>query len=240
MPGYDTERARGRWMDYGMCKWGSFEVLDGFRFSAKRGCSPHLARYFLEKNEPRVAAVLDDLARAGETRPYVVAMSHYCPRRECLPERRFLVDPHLPRVSGCLRIDRQLRLLHPDAAIFGHTHLCWDQVVDAVRYVNWPLGSPREMRGQTRNVAGSGALVLYDGARGEAPHQWNWWGDWREGRVFLSLGGDDGRPAPRTRSRRETTADLWNADTTQRERRAFPGTRRTPSARSCRRRRRPG
>lgn len=181
-PGLDSSRSRARWVDYSFCAWGdALEKAPGFRFSAAEGASSHVADYFARRSQPRLAAALDDLRASGDAtrRPVVVSMSHFAPRPELLPERRFLVDPHLPKVTGSLSIERMLRALAPDAHVFGHTHLCYDLDVDGVRYVNWPLGSSREMANQTRVVAGSGALVLFDGARDAfAPTQWTFWGTW--------------------------------------------------------------
>ncbi|EGB09358.1 hypothetical protein AURANDRAFT_53066 [Aureococcus anophagefferens] len=178
-PGLDSPQHRARWVDYAFCAWGeALERAPGFRFSAADGASDHVARHFAARNEPRLAAALDDL-QTSRSRPVVVTVSHFAPRRELLPEKRFLVDPHLPKVSGSELIEAQLRVLGPDAHVFGHTHLCYDLELDGVRYVNWPLGSAREMANQTRVVAGSGALVLFDGAKdGFAPRQWTFWGDW--------------------------------------------------------------
>ena len=78
--------------------------------------------------------------------------SHMVPRKELMPERRFLVDPHLPKVSGSSVIERQLRQVGSSAHVFGHTHIPIDMTCDSVRYVNWPIGSPREAKNQTRVV----------------------------------------------------------------------------------------
>ena len=177
-PGLRSAQSRARWIDYTLSRWGPLETLEGYRFSAREGTSHHAAKHFARVNEVRIAATLDNLAVTAGERPLVVTMSHFCPRHELLPEKRFLVDPHLPKVAGTTEIERQLRQLRSDVHVFGHTHLAWDLTLDSVRYINWPLGSPREMQNQTRVVAGSGALVLYDAMRGLAPTQWTFWGDW--------------------------------------------------------------
>ena len=65
----------------------------------------------------------------------------------------------------------------PDIHVFGHTHIPMDATVDGIRYVQWPLGTPREQTGQTL-VSSFGYLPLYDASRGgEAPQQWTHWGE---------------------------------------------------------------
>jgi len=168
----DTPELRRRWMDYGYCRWGeALESADGFHFSPEQGASSHVAAHFAARNSRRIEAVRD------ATRPddVVITVSHFVPRLELLPEKRFLVDPHLPKVSGSELIEAQLRALGSRLHVFGHTHLAMDFDIDGVRYVNWPLGSDRERQNQTRVVAGAGALLLYDSEKGFAPTQWTFW-----------------------------------------------------------------
>ena len=125
------------------------------------------------------AATLDDAAAAAprrrRRRPWVVSLSHFVPRQDLLPEKRMLLHGFLHKVSGSCFLERQLRQLLPDVHVFGHTHLNVDATVDGVRYVQWPLGTPREQRGQTR-VSSFGLLNLYDGSDGgEAPQHWTHW-----------------------------------------------------------------
>eukprot|EP00617_Octactis_speculum_P027316 CAMPEP_0185759608 /NCGR_PEP_ID=MMETSP1174-20130828/18356_1 /TAXON_ID=35687 /ORGANISM="Dictyocha speculum, Strain CCMP1381" /LENGTH=180 /DNA_ID=CAMNT_0028440003 /DNA_START=104 /DNA_END=647 /DNA_ORIENTATION=+ len=49
--------------------------------------------------------------------------------------------------------------------------------LEGVRYVNWCLGSPREMKNQTRLVAGTGILLLLDDVAW-APPQWTYWSEY--------------------------------------------------------------
>lgn len=175
----DTAELRCRWIDYTLCRWGAaLESADGFSFGADGGTSGHVAEYFAERNEVRIANVENELSSYQDERPVVVTMSHFAPRLELLPEKRFLIDPHIPKVSGSRRIETQLRRLGAAVHVFGHTHLAMDLDVEGVRYVNWPLGSGREQQHQTRVVAGSGALLLYDDDRGFTPTQWTFWSDW--------------------------------------------------------------
>ena len=112
-------------------------------------------------------------ARRG---PFVISMSHFVPRQELLPEKRMLLNGFLHRVSGSAPLEAQLRRLMPDVHVFGHTHLLIDLTIDGVRYVQWPLGTPREQKAQTRESS-HGLMRLYDGADGgEAPQHWTHWG----------------------------------------------------------------
>jgi hypothetical protein len=51
-----------------------------------------------------------------------------------------LYYPYLPKVIGSDFLERRLRDIHSnrkDGAachVFGHTHFCWDSVVDEIRY----------------------------------------------------------------------------------------------------------
>lgn len=173
----DSAQLRLRWIDYTYCRWGpELERAEGFHFSPDRGTSPHVAEYFARLNVKRIENVERILAEADP--PAVLTMSHFVPRLELLPERRFLVDPHLPKVSGSKVIEAQLRRLKSSVHVFGHTHLAMDMHLDGVRYVNWPLGSDRERPQQTRVVAGAGALLLYASDSGWAPTQWTFWSHW--------------------------------------------------------------
>ncbi|KAJ1451588.1 Metallo-dependent phosphatase-like protein [Pelagophyceae sp. CCMP2097] len=161
-----------RWVDYSLCKWGAISKQPGFRFGPECGTSPHVAEHFAKMNRPRLEAVEADVAAS----PATVTLSHFAPRLECLPERRFLIDPHLPKVCGSSTIETQLRRASSKVHIFGHTHLAIDTTVQGTRYVNWPLGSERERLLMARVVGGSGVLKLYQGSW--APAQWTFWSSW--------------------------------------------------------------
>jgi hypothetical protein len=79
----------------------------------------------------------------------------------------FLAASHCPSSHPCLRASRH---------IFGHTHLLMDLTIEGIRYIQWPLGTPREQKAQTRS-ASFGMACVYDSARGgEAPQLWTHWG----------------------------------------------------------------
>jgi len=87
-----------------------------------------------------------------------------------------LMQPSLHRVCGSDPLEWQIRKLMPDVHAFGHTHLNIDLTLDGIRYVQWPLGTPREQKAQTR-VSSFGLMCIYDGSNGgETPQHWTHWG----------------------------------------------------------------
>ena len=95
----------------------------------------------------------------------LVTFSHYSPRFECVPEKRFLLEPCLAKVSGSDHLGDLVLKLRPDVHVFGHTHIPIDIELDGTYHVQWPpLGSPRE---QSRQCAKAlGPLELYSTATG--------------------------------------------------------------------------
>eukprot|EP00434_Breviolum_minutum_P038443 symbB.v1.2.034100.t1/scaffold4305.1/size41623/3 len=79
---------------------------------------------FAEMNEP----VLKEIASMDQCT--IFSFSHYLPRQELFPEKRFLVDSCLHKVSGSMALEQQIRRLKPTAHIFGHTHLTVDLVLE--------------------------------------------------------------------------------------------------------------
>ncbi len=105
--------------------------------------------------------------------PFVISCSHFLPRQELLPEKRLLKFPSLAKIAGSQTLAEQVAQLGPDIHVFGHTHLPWDATVGGVRYVQWPLGNPKE-HADPSSVKGTGLvgsfMKVYDGSDGgEAP-----------------------------------------------------------------------
>lgn len=79
-----------------------------------------------------VAAALDamndertrSLSQRPATEP-LVTFSHFLPRQELLPEKRFLFIPTLPKASGSPFLAARLAALAPTVHCFGHTHFAW-------------------------------------------------------------------------------------------------------------------
>jgi len=96
---------------------------------------------------PLPKELMDDAqaGRQGRIRRHpILSFSHFLPRIELMPEKRFLSQPNLPKIAGSDFVRRRVDSLQPDVHIFGHTHLPWDMRLEGVRYRSWPLGSPME------------------------------------------------------------------------------------------------
>jgi Icc-related predicted phosphoesterase len=115
----DLEELEG-WADFYFCKWPA-SVSD-------------VCQYFLDVNEANIRR-LDGP---------VISFSHFLPRRDLLPPRESLRFKGLPEVSGCARLDEQIRRLKSIIHVFGHSHINTDRVIDGVRYVSNALRYPRE------------------------------------------------------------------------------------------------
>jgi hypothetical protein len=70
----------------------------------------------------------------------IISFSHFVPRQELCPEKRFLIEPLLSRVIGSNFLEAQIRKIRPTLHIFGHTHIPIDMELDGIRYLQWPLG----------------------------------------------------------------------------------------------------
>eukprot|EP00607_Mallomonas_marina_P001290 CAMPEP_0182435214 /NCGR_PEP_ID=MMETSP1167-20130531/74423_1 /TAXON_ID=2988 /ORGANISM="Mallomonas Sp, Strain CCMP3275" /LENGTH=327 /DNA_ID=CAMNT_0024626001 /DNA_START=120 /DNA_END=1103 /DNA_ORIENTATION=- len=101
-----------------------------------------------------------------EEQETVISFSHFVPRQELCPEKRFLVEPYLPRVIGSDVLEHQVRRLHPHLHLFGHTHIPIDITLEGQRYVQWCLGYPREATKQCADVYKHGPLLVYDSSLG--------------------------------------------------------------------------
>lgn len=97
-------------------------------------------------------SVLEDLDSAessligsciGGDNDTVISFSHFLPRQELCPEKRFLLEPLLTRVIGSDFLESQIRRLKPDLHLFGHTHIPIDLDLEGIRYVQWPKGYAR-------------------------------------------------------------------------------------------------
>lgn len=115
----DLEELEG-WADFYFCKWPA-GVGD-------------VCQHFLDANE----------AYIRRSAAPVISFSHFLPRRDLLPPREKLRFKNLPKVSGCARLDEQIRRLKSTTHVFGHSHINIDRVIDGVRYVSNALLYPKE------------------------------------------------------------------------------------------------
>jgi len=129
-----------------LCNWGELE-----------NGGEELARHLDGQNEQwGVWPLPEDLTLElslprEERRHFVLSFSHFLPRMELLPEKRFLFMPNLSQIVGSNFIKQRVQSLSPNVHVFGHTHFPWDMTLDdGVRYRSWPLGSPDE---QARRIA---------------------------------------------------------------------------------------
>lgn len=95
-------------------------------------------------NEGR--AELPAIGASGGAAVPIISFSHFVPRVELTPEKRFLYLPTLSKAVGSRFLEERLRRLGSCMHVFGHTHFGWDASLDGVRYVQAALGYPFEWR----------------------------------------------------------------------------------------------
>jgi len=127
--------------DYRLCRWPA--PLDSFDDS--------VAEHFDALNDERPVEAGEDASRlealmsgSRESGEVVISFSHFLPRIELLPEKRYLYFPTLAKFVGSPLLGRRVERLQPDVHVFGHTHFGWDQEIDGIRYLSPPVGMPRE------------------------------------------------------------------------------------------------
>jgi len=173
----DVEKAipfHRKWGDYSLCSWPS-DLIEQGTFISNPVDNTVLAEAFAALNEPYlhppVTFANDDYSNifgcleAPEAQT-VISFSHYLPRQELVPEKRFLSEPLLSKVIGSDVLEAQVRRLRPDVHLFGHTHIPMDRELDGIRYVQWPLGYYREAERQCAAIYNSGPLLVYDSSLG--------------------------------------------------------------------------
>lgn len=92
----------------------------------------------------------------------VLSLSHFLPRIELLPERRYMAFPHLMKIVGSKFLGRRVDRLRPTCHVFGHTHYGWDSEIDGVRYMQGALGSAMERKRDPMRFALDGFLDVDD------------------------------------------------------------------------------
>ena len=135
-------------MDYRRCKWP--DHLDPY-------CNnDSIARHFDQMNDrPNghgLEAVVQRLRRLHPGAP-LVSFSHFVPRIELNPEKRYLITPALAKAIGSAHLRARIEALRPDCHVFGHTHFGWDITLGKVRYIQAALGYPQEREIRLSTVA---------------------------------------------------------------------------------------
>ncbi|KAL3835334.1 hypothetical protein ACJIZ3_010070 [Penstemon smallii] len=124
--------------DFHVCKWPD-------RLKSEE---TSLALYFDSLNDENWSRVKDIQRQCS----HIISFSHFVPRQELCPEKRMLFYPNLPKIIGSKYLETRIRSIHgaegsaSSCHVFGHTHFCWDAVVDGIRYVQSPLAYPRERK----------------------------------------------------------------------------------------------
>ncbi|KAK6249870.1 hypothetical protein SCA6_003875 [Theobroma cacao] len=125
--------------DFRACKWpGNLSNRDS-----------SLALYFDAMNENNQ----DTVKQIQSTCSQIITFSHFVPRyigvskslrkpelrQELCPEKRMLFYPNLPKIIGSDWLEDRIRSIHGIEGssfachVFGHTHFCWDAIVDGIR-----------------------------------------------------------------------------------------------------------
>ncbi|XP_022994628.1 uncharacterized protein LOC111490283 [Cucurbita maxima] len=125
--------------DFHACKWPADLSNEG----------TSLALFFDAMNEKN-HLIIEEIQR---TCSQIITFSHFVPRLELCPEKRMLFYPKLPKIIGSDYLEDRIRSIHRRSKesisachVFGHTHFCWDQTIDGIRYVQAPLAYPRERK----------------------------------------------------------------------------------------------
>ncbi|XP_057446513.1 uncharacterized protein LOC130738532 isoform X2 [Lotus japonicus] len=137
--------------DFHACKWPN---------GLSNGDSS-LAVHFDGMNDKQMKVIKE----IQNTCDHIITFSHFVPRQELCPEKRMLFYPKLPKIIGSDPLEDRIRSIHgaegrksaSSCHVFGHTHFCWDAVVDGIRYVQAPLAYPRERK---RRMNGGVAFVF--------------------------------------------------------------------------------
>ena len=92
--------------------------------------------------------------RAAHPAAPLITLSHFVPRIELTPEKRFLFFPPLAKAVGSVHLAARIAALRPAVHVFGHTHFGWDATLDdGVRYLQAPLAYPDERAGRLGTIA---------------------------------------------------------------------------------------
>lgn len=157
-----------KWSDFSLCEWPE-NIIKSNEFvttSITQKNNINLAKAFASLNEPHLNEFLSQERNPNET---IISFSHFLPRQELCPEKRFLTEPLLTRVIGSDPLEAQIRRLKPHLHLFGHTHIPMDLEIEGIRYIQWPLGYYRESEAQCAPIFNAGPLLVLDSELGGIP-----------------------------------------------------------------------
>ena len=118
--------------------------------------------------------ILGDLSETMNDGSPILTFSHFLPRLELNPEKRYMNYPTLNKAIGSVYVERRLRAMNSSFHIFGHTHFGWDaelppdnaastqstsssneplEPVQNVRYVQCVLAYPKEWEFRSRSLS---------------------------------------------------------------------------------------
>lgn len=174
--------------DYHLCKWPApLNHMDDSVAAHLDKMNDQRIAESGQAEQGRLRALFNGHRQANDI---VISFSHFLPRIELLPEKRYLYVPTLAKFVGSTWLGRRVEQLRPDVHVFGHTHFGWDQELGGIRYVSPPMGMPREREQRLSTIAtgqfpiGSmqhdtiaQPLLIWNGAHGfSQPYQAGWSG----------------------------------------------------------------
>ena len=164
---FDTEPELDGWdgippveqmmMDYFLCVWPKPLITP----PAEDGCESLSKRFDQMNDEYKDADGLKvvtlkskiDALRAKHPSAPLITFSHFVPKIDLTPEKRYLFWANLAKATGSIYLGKRIDELQPTCHCFGHTHFGWDMVLDGVRYLQAPLSYPDERQGRLGTVA---------------------------------------------------------------------------------------
>tara|TARA_R110002050_G_scaffold208917_1_gene344980 strand:- start:1360 stop:2490 length:1131 start_codon:yes stop_codon:yes gene_type:complete len=126
--------------DFSMCVWP--KNLDPKK--------DDVAKYFDELNDSNDRISLEYIK---QSKGKIITYSHFLPRIELIPEKRFLFFPNLSKAVGSIYLQQRVKDMKPILHVFGHTHFGWDTILeDGIRYVQMALANPRERQQRMKSL----------------------------------------------------------------------------------------
>jgi hypothetical protein len=115
-----------QWMDFRQCKWSKSVLLNDFtegeinesQFDSSDNLllsttedNTLIPKWFGQLNVPYLESRSQQSQDPSFVSTDVISFSHFLPREEILLEKKFLLEPRLPKVSGSVLLEEQVRAL---------------------------------------------------------------------------------------------------------------------------------